>query len=59
MDHAIMGVGEESRHGDKVALVILDRFSGYISAFPAQTKSAEEVTHAIQSFVASDSVKRV
>ena len=44
-----MGQGEDGRHGQKVALIIQDRFTGWLSAHPAQTKSADEVSDAFRS----------
>ena len=43
-DHAIMGSGEQSRNGDQVALMVMDRFTGWIGAFPARSKSVEELS---------------
>ena len=56
-----MGSGEESRLGDTVCLMILDRFTGWMGAYLAKTKSAEEVVTAFSSFIGHSNprVKRV
>ena len=41
-DHAILNEQDESREKDRVALVILDRFTRWLQAYAAKTKSAEE-----------------
>ena len=47
-DPAIMGSGETCRNGDQVCLVILDRFTGWMSAYPSKTKDAESVADGFQ-----------
>ena len=56
-----MGSGKSSRNGDQVCLMVMDRFTGWIGAYPARSKSAEEVADSFQSFFGSqrNQVKRV
>ena len=56
-----MGSGEESRLGDSVCLMILDRFTGWMGSYPARNKSAEEVVTAFEAFLGTGNprVKRV
>ena len=60
-DHAIMGHGEEGRGGEGVCFMILDRRTGWTGAYPAKTKSAEEVSIVFRSFVGDGNlhIKRV
>ena len=45
-DHAIMGQREDGRQGQRVSLIIQDRFSGWLESHPAATKSQGEVARA-------------
>ena len=45
-DHAIMGHGEDGRHGERVSLIIQDRYSGWLESHPAPTKAQDEVSRA-------------
>ena len=56
-----MGSGEHSRSGDTVCLMILDRYTGWMGAYPSKTESAEEVANAFTSFIGTSNprVKRV
>ena len=46
-----MGLGEDGRNGQKVALVIQDRFSGWLESHPGATKSVEEVARAFRIYL--------
>ena len=50
-DHAILSTDEYSRSGDTVSMIVLDRKTGWAQAFPAPTKSSEEVKMAFQRFL--------
>ena len=41
-DHAIFSAEDKSKEGDKVSLVIQDRFTHWLQSYPCKTKSAEE-----------------
>ena len=43
---------------DTIALVVRDKATGWIGAYPAKRKSTEDVTEAVHSFIGSDKVKR-
>ncbi len=47
-DHLSFGKRDQSQRGDRVALGVLDRYSGWIDCFPAATKDAESVKAAMQ-----------
>ena len=53
-DHLSFGKRDQSQRGDRVALGVLDRYSGWIGCFPAATKDAESVKAAMQEFLRSD-----
>ena len=44
-------------HGT-TALVVRDKATGWIGAYPAKRKSAEDITEAVNNFIGSDKVKR-
>ncbi len=48
------GKRDQSQRGDRFALGVLDRYSGWIDCFPAATKDAESVKAAMQEFLRSD-----
>ena len=50
-DHKVLNEDDESRDRDRVALVILDRFTKWLQSYAAQTKEANEVVRAFQCFV--------
>ena len=50
-DHKVLNEDDESRDRDRVALVILDRFTKWLQSYAAQTKEANEVVRAFQRFV--------
>ena len=60
-DHAIMGQGEAIRAGDIVCLMVLDRYTGWLGAYPAKTTSSDEVVAAFSSFIGTGNprIKRV
>ena len=47
-----------ARHGDTTALVIRDKGTGWIGAYPSKRKSAEDIQTAVNSFKGSETVKR-
>ena len=50
-DHAIVNEDDRERDRDKVALVILDKFSRWLQSFPCPNKSAKETIKAFQQFL--------
>ena len=50
-DHAILGADETSREGHTVTLIILDRKTSWLQAFPAPRKRTEEVNMAFRGFL--------
>ena len=50
-DHAILADKDESRHGDRVALIIQDRHTNWLQAYAGKQKSAEETARAFQRFL--------
>ena len=53
-DHLSFGKRDQSQRGDRFALGVLDRYSGWIDCFPTATKDAESVKAAMQEFLRSD-----
>ena len=53
-DHLSFGKRDQSQRGDRFALGVLDRYSGWIGCFPTATKDAESVKAAMQEFLRSD-----
>ena len=47
-----------ARHGDTTALVVRDRGTGWIAAYPAKRKSVEELKLAVNDFKGSEAIKR-
>ena len=45
---------QESNEGDRVALVVKDRATEWLQAYPAKSKSAEEVERAMTQFCGSE-----
>ena len=60
-DHAILGdPNEESREGDKVAMIIQDSATKWIDCYPSAYKSMDETMKALQNYVGpKDKVKRL
>ena len=50
-DHIILGKDGQSRSGDTVSMVVMDRFTGWLQCYPALSKSAEEVATGFQKFL--------
>eukprot|EP00971_Amphidinium_carterae_P026469 522097-Amphidinium_carterae.1 len=51
IDHLIAGESCKGREGEKVALIIIDQFTGFGYAYPSTSKSAEEVISGIRHFL--------
>ena len=49
-DHEIIGPTHESGSGDRVCLLLVDRFTRWISAYPAKTKDKQETVSAFKDF---------
>lgn len=47
-DHAILNELNLSKKGDKVALIIQDRFSKWLACYPSASKSADETERALR-----------
>ena len=47
-----------ARHGDTTALVVRDKATGWVGAYPSKRKSAEEVQEAVNTFKGSETIKR-
>ena len=47
-----------ARHGDTIALVVHDRGTGWVAAYPAKKKAAEQIKGAVNDFLGSEKVKR-
>ena len=50
-DHKILNEEDESRSLDRVALIVMDRFTKWMQSYPAPTKEAKEVVRDLQRFV--------
>ena len=50
-DHKILNKDDTSRDHDRVALIIFDRFTRWLQAYPSSTKSAKEVRYAFRQFL--------
>ena len=50
-DHKVMAQDEISKAGDKYALIIVDRFTKWLQAFPCKTKSTPEAKSMFQRFM--------
>ena len=50
-DHKILNEADASRTGDRVALIVLDRFTRWLQGYAALTKSADECTKAFLRFL--------
>ena len=59
VDHAIMGQGEDGRWGQRVSLILQDRFSGWLESHPAAIKSQDEVSRAFRSFPGRAKLEKV
>eukprot|EP00971_Amphidinium_carterae_P352155 6492455-Amphidinium_carterae.1 len=51
LDHLIAGENCKGRDGEKVALVIIDQFTGFGYVYPATSKSSDEVVSGIRHFL--------
>ena len=47
-----------ARHGDTTALVVRDRGTGWVAAYPAKRKSVEELKLAVNDFKGPETIKR-
>ncbi len=47
-----------ARHGDTTALVVRDKGTGWIAAYPSKRKSAEDIKLAVNGFKGSETIKR-
>jgi hypothetical protein len=47
-----------ARHGDTAALVVRDKATGWLAAYPSKRKSAEDVKAAVNDFKGSETIKR-
>ena len=54
-----MGHGEDGRQGQRVSLVIQDRYSGWLESHPAPTKSADDVACAFRAFLGKSMPNKV
>ena len=50
-DHKILNEEDASREEDRIALIILDRFTSWLQAYACQHKSADETYAAFQRFL--------
>jgi len=50
-DHAIINEDDQSRSNDRAALVVLDKATRWMQAYPAPSKSAEQTKMALQRFM--------
>ena len=50
-DHKILNEDDESRSNDRVAMVVMDRFTKWLQGFAAPSKEAKEVIRDLQKFV--------
>ena len=50
-DHQILNEDDASRNHDRVALIILDRFTQWTESYPCKTKSSDECVICFQKFV--------
>ena len=54
-DHVVLAADDAAdRHGDKYALVVLDKYTGIIMAFPAKHKDAEHAEAVFRQFLAAN-----
>ena len=60
-DHIVLAADEAAdRDGDKYALVVLDKYTGIIMAYPAKHKDAEHTEASFRQFLAAiDEVKHI
>ena len=52
-DHKILNEDDESRNADRVALVIMDRFTRWLQSYAANSKASDEVIRDLQPFFRS------
>ena len=58
-DHAIMKDPEEmSARGDMTTLVVMDRFTHWLSSYPSPTNDADSTELALKHFMGGSKVKR-
>ena len=50
-DHKILNEDDESRDYDRVALIVMDRFTRWLQGYAASTKHAKEVQRDLQRFL--------
>ena len=50
-DHKILNEDDESRNADRVALVIMDRFTRWLQSYAANSKASDEVVRDLQRFL--------
>ena len=50
-DHNILNEGDESRDYDRVALIVMDRFTRWLQGYAASTKADNEVQRDLQRFL--------
>ena len=50
-DHKILNEDDESRKHDRVALIIMDRFTRWLQGYAANSKASEEVVRDLQRFL--------
>jgi hypothetical protein len=50
-DHKILNEDDESREHDRVALIVMDRFTRWLQGYASNSKSAEEVVRDLQRFL--------
>ena len=60
-DHIVLAADDAAdRNGDKYALVVLDKYTGIIMAYPAKHKDAEHTEASFRQFLAAnDEVKHI
>eukprot|EP00971_Amphidinium_carterae_P068030 1346581-Amphidinium_carterae.1 len=54
IDHLVVSEDFKGVGGERVALVVLDQFTGFGGAYPATSKSSEEIVIALRHFVGGD-----
>ncbi len=50
-DHAVMSEGDKGREGERAAVVVLDRATRWLAAYPVADKSADEAFTCLSHFV--------
>jgi len=57
-DHMVMGPTDAGLRGERTALVVLDRGTGWLSCYPLPDKTSEAALAALQDFVGNTAVER-